>query len=564
MLTNELISTIENDTSWAKECPVEEHAVKALERLKNEWKFSDDELQQLYSTELKQYLWTIDSDNAMLYKVQKLNAITWKLLKTRLEQAKETKESSDSSWFKNMIYWCIWVDKKIESNTTGKNIAKWVIDELASIPEMMCEIVKHPIDFWQWLYVALVKNFAQTMNAIKNSYTDVFQWSETPEKAYKTGRSAVNIILTLLPWFIGKKLLQIGKTTGKRGVVLWKWAWKIGQKVLPRTSEKIVKWAKIAAETTKKWVNGLQKTKAVNASRATIQKWKNIVNSWKNAANNTINKTRARAEKSLITNNMITALAWDILKLPIRAWKYAWKKLDDIVPNALKPKVIKDYRALMSSRLELATARTELISYTQKWQKNINKGQRSFVQWQLNRQNKISDLLAKTTQAKQTFVWTIVWTWIIWLHEIDKSIDVVENNEMQKKIDAYAEEIAANTVTRDVDIESCGVQSGSDAIDTSCLDMPQLTDVEDRSKISIDITGLASWTWTKQKNEALALKRAENAKQQIIEAYAIPEDFQWFTTNMYRQETPVEGKTPEDFQWVRVTVRENNWENNIV
>lgn len=49
-----------------------------------------------------------------------------------------------------------------------------MIDELASVPEMIREMVKHPKDTTEAIYNALVKNFSATMAEIGKQYMNIF------------------------------------------------------------------------------------------------------------------------------------------------------------------------------------------------------------------------------------------------------------------------------------------------------------------------------------------------------------------------------------------------------
>ncbi len=531
MLNNELTCAIENDVSGAKESPVEANAVKALERLKKEWKFSDEELKQLYTKDLKQYLWNVDTDNAMLYKVQALNAATGKLLKTRLEQGKE---SHNGSWLKDIIYWCVWVNKKIELNTTGKNIAKWVIDELSSIPEMMCEMVKHPIDFWKGLYIALIQNFAQTMGMIKNSYTDAFQGSETPEKAYKTGRSATNIVLTLIPGKIGASLLRLWKWW----VTIAKWAWKLWSKTVMWTKELIKKSMPKTVDAlnpvvkgTRAWLSNLKNTiKQSNTMQTAAKKAKNITQNTTNIAQ----KTAELWKRAL--NTKLAQSAGEVLTLPVRIGKYAGQKLLNVIPKRLHPKIIKQYQEVIAARLEVARAERVMQKYPL-----FKKGWNALL--------KKKQILLES--AKWAFKTRLVWIGTIWLHEVDNVLNAIETSALQQKIDT----LITDEVSRDV-AENMSVDSWVNTFDSCCVDIPQLESVSDWSKMHIAITGLSSWTWTREKNLALAQERAENAKQLLIQQYGIPEDFANFTLETHRQDTPVEWKEPKDFQGVKINVSE--------
>lgn len=74
-----------------------------------------------------------------------------------------------------------------------------MIDELASVPEMIREMVKHPKDTTEAIYNAFVKNFDATIAEIGKQYMNIFSGLRTPEDQYNTGRSATLIVLTLFP-----------------------------------------------------------------------------------------------------------------------------------------------------------------------------------------------------------------------------------------------------------------------------------------------------------------------------------------------------------------------------
>jgi hypothetical protein len=77
------------------------------------------------------------------------------------------------------------------------NLMKGVIDELMAIPDLVIQIVNHPIDFAKGLR-EMCKNPGQLWEALKEAFTDAFtQGLESPEAQYRTGRSATLIVLSL-------------------------------------------------------------------------------------------------------------------------------------------------------------------------------------------------------------------------------------------------------------------------------------------------------------------------------------------------------------------------------
>ncbi|MDR0607450.1 MAG: hypothetical protein LBG52_03695 [Candidatus Peribacteria bacterium] len=57
----------------------------------------------------------------------------------------------------------------------------------------------------------MIRNFKETAKTIVQSYGNVLGGRDTPESAYKTGRSAALIVLTLFPGGVAKLGLKVGK-----------------------------------------------------------------------------------------------------------------------------------------------------------------------------------------------------------------------------------------------------------------------------------------------------------------------------------------------------------------
>lgn len=248
MASAELIKEIEADINGTFQKDLEKKTVASINRLEQQDKVSKDEVTKLYRTDFKKlFSGKIDSTDILVAKVEQVNKLTNKLLAVRLNSNKE----EPPYIIKRAIYGIMSIEADLKQNNVGQNLAKWVIDELLALPEMLLELVKHPIDFAKGLKTALIDNFAETMKIMMSMYTDAFQGIETPDKQYKTWRSLTLIIMTLIPWAASKGLTNLAKNVQKTGGKLLKWEFKAvgkdvlisSKNVLNNTKEAIVKKA---------------------------------------------------------------------------------------------------------------------------------------------------------------------------------------------------------------------------------------------------------------------------------------------------------------------------------
>ena len=309
------VSSGENEVQKDFEQQVEKSAKASIQKLQEKWKLSDEELQTLYTTNYKKLLsGKIYNSDIFTQKIKDLDAITNKLLATYMAKQREAqKNNEDPSWGRRIIYWFFWIDKNISKNSVKMNVLKWVIDELASVPEMIREMVKHPKDTTEAIYNALVKNFSATMAEIGKQYMNIFSGLRTPEDQYNTGRSATLIILTLFPWGFSKTALnawksalraagKVASTVGKEGLITW----------TKTIAKEATKWAISGAKEVAKWV--------VSSTKNGINSVKNGVKSWiesvKNSPKNIVNifKKKPSAEYIKI-ENATKQLTDDVTKL---------------------------------------------------------------------------------------------------------------------------------------------------------------------------------------------------------------------------------------------------------
>ena len=272
MAVETLYKQIENDVIWNYESQLENKAKNSINKLKQKWKLSESELNKIYNTNYKKLLsWNINSVQILTNKISQLDSLTNKLIAKYLSKSLE---KTKDPWYKGWIYFvCWWIDSDIRNNGKIKNIAKWVIDEIISIPEMFAEVAKHPIETWKALYNALIKNFSWTMKEIAKQYGNIFSGLWTPEAQYKTWRSAALIILTFLPGWAAKWLSKI--TTMAKNTLKSTWRW------IKKAGTAIVKWE--VKETTKnvmkKWKEAVKKKIEPVKERLNNNKLKNELNS---------------------------------------------------------------------------------------------------------------------------------------------------------------------------------------------------------------------------------------------------------------------------------------------
>ena len=274
----ELWLEIKNDIKWTFEKSLEKKAFEALNKLKKEGKMSQEEITKLYNTNFKKFLQVdVKTDDILVQKILQIDNVTKKLLALQLSKPKESEWLTSKA--KDLIYRTANIDKDIYKNSSWANIAKGVIDEILSIPEMLEQAIKHPIDFAKWLKSALIDNFSQTMKAMKEQFTDIASWLWNAESQYKTWRSAVLIIMTFFPWWLWKTLLNIGKSVPKLFSKAWRSSLKNWAELSIKTAKSSVK------ESIKKPINYIKESKlwikynnltAKNTVKNTIKQIKNL------------------------------------------------------------------------------------------------------------------------------------------------------------------------------------------------------------------------------------------------------------------------------------------------
>lgn len=309
------VSSGENEVQKDFEQQVEKSAKASIQKLQEKWKLSDEELQTLYTTNYKKLLsGKIYNSDIFTQKIKDLDAITNKLLATYMAKQREAQKNNENpSWGRRSIYRALDIDKDISKNSAKMNVLKWVIDELASIPEMIREMIKHPIDTTKGIYNALVKNFSATMAEIGKQYMNIFSGFWTPEDQYNTGRSATLIILTLFPWGFSKTALnawkvalraggRVATTLGKEGLITW----------TKTIAKEATKWAISGAKEAAKWL--------VSSTKNGINSVKNGVKSWiesiKNSPKNIVNVFKKKPSAEYIKiENATKQLTDDVTKL---------------------------------------------------------------------------------------------------------------------------------------------------------------------------------------------------------------------------------------------------------
>lgn len=312
-ISENLSRRVEADVKGSQEAAVESQVKNALSEIKNKFKYTESYISTLYDSGFKAYLKskTFNSPENLGKEIIAINNIKQRLIKQWLE-AKKDKENSPNLVTK-WIYWTLWISRDIHQNGKIKNLLKWVIDECMAIPDLAFYIIQHPIDFAKWLG-NLVLHPWQLWTALKQAYWDAFTQSiSTPEGAYRKWRSATLIALTFIPWWLGKSLFNVGRTTLRtsksainRGFakVTWKETAKKTTKQATQTAEreatvtqfaaKGTDKAKQAADATKKAEQTTRRVewtaKAVEEAKSTITATENIIKNLERELD-TLNKT---------------------------------------------------------------------------------------------------------------------------------------------------------------------------------------------------------------------------------------------------------------------------------
>lgn len=316
------VTSGETEVQKGFEKELENSAKESIKKLQEKWKLSNEEVQTIYTTNYKKLLsGKLDNVSILTQKVKDLDTITNKLLATYMAKQREAQKNNENpSWGRRSIYRALDIDKDISKNSAKMNVLKWVIDELASIPEMIREMIKHPIDTTKAIYNALVKNFSATMAEIGKQYMNIFSGLWTPEDQYNTGRSATLIILTLFPWGFSKTALNAWKSALRAA---GKVASTVGKAATTLGKEGLITWTKTIAKEATKWaISGAKEVAkwVVSSTKNGINSVKNGVKSWiesvKNSPKNIVNifKKKPSAEYIKI-ENATKQLTDDVTKL---------------------------------------------------------------------------------------------------------------------------------------------------------------------------------------------------------------------------------------------------------
>lgn len=292
---NHLNQHIEQDIKGKEEFEksLETKAKESIKKLKEKGKLSDQELTMVYATNYKKlFSGEIKSLDILTKKISDLDQLTNKLIAKYLNEKMNKQEKPYR--LKKCIYLWLGIDSNITKNGQIKNVMKGVIDELLSIPEMLVELARHPVDSFLAIYNAIAKDFTATMGKIIEQYTNLFSGLWTPEDQYKTWRAAALAILTFFPGGVLKgawKLWTLAKNTLKSVV-------RSGVK---ETAKKVVSASK---EVAKKAVNNIKEVgkKTVNAWKESAKNlWKkadNAINQVKNTSKNMVEKVKNRQLKT--------------------------------------------------------------------------------------------------------------------------------------------------------------------------------------------------------------------------------------------------------------------------
>ena len=418
-ISDSLAKKVEADVKGSQEAAVEAQVKNALSEIKNKFKYTESYLSTLYDSGFKTYLRskTFERPEKLPKEIIAINNIKQRIIKQWLEAKKEKINSPNLA--KQSIYRTLWISRDINNNGKAKNIIKWVIDECMAIPDMLIHIVQHPIDFAKWIWT-LITHPWQLWNALKQAYWDAFtQWLSTPSAQYRTWRSATLIALTFIPWWLGKSLLNVGKTTLRAG----KWAIKKGvakvtwketakntaKQTAKQTAERqaTVAWfagkgaekAKQAANITKK---AEQTTKRVERTAKTVEEAKSTVQATENIVKN------LETEVNWI-KKMISTKKWQKTRLEKDPTKNAdkIKNLESEIKwlekskNAAQTKLDQAKLDLSKAKNNLSTLEWKLQSARERWLQQV-------------REAETADRIAQAAQKMKTPVKPKgkIWQWV--------------------------------------------------------------------------------------------------------------------------------------------------------
>lgn len=422
-ISDSLAKKVENDVKGSQEAAVEAQVKNALSEIKNKFKYTESYLSTLYDSGFKAFLKskTFDRPENLPKEIIAINNIKQRIIRQWLEAKKEKVESPNL--VTKAIYWICWISVDLNNNGKMKNIVKWIIDECMAIPDMLIQIMQHPIDFAKWLWT-LITHPWQLWNALVQAYWDAFtQWLSTPSAQYRTWRSATLIALTFIPWWLGKSLFNVGKTALRaskwainKGIakVTWKITWKetaknAAKQTAKQTAERqaTVAWfagkgaekAKQAANITKK---AEQTTKRVERTAKTVEEAKSTVQATENIVKN------LEKEVNWITKTLSTK-KWQLTRLK----KDPTKNADKIKNLESEMKWLEESKnaaqiKLNQARLDFSKAKNNLS--TLEW-----KLQSTRERWlQQVREAETADRIAQAAQKMKTPVKPKgkIWQWV--------------------------------------------------------------------------------------------------------------------------------------------------------
>ncbi len=345
----ELGKEIQNDVKGTFEKDLEKEAMNAINRLKREWKMSQEEIVKLYRTNFKNLLQVnVNTSDILVQKIKDINSVTRKLLAVQFSKNTKTKESS--SWFsdqvKSVAYGLASIDNNINKNSVTKNIIKWIIDEIMSLPEMIEAILTlpgGPIKFFEGL-IALFK--WETWKKMRDEMSNV--WLNTPQQQYQTGRTGMMAVLMLLPWGIGKTLLNI---------------WKKAGKLVVKTTKSVVKdgfketWKKALSATGKEVKSVVAKTK--ESIKNTKESVSNTVKESFEYPKAKINNLKAKDRVAKVTKELQTL--WDdiTVKQAELLKTQNWLKMKNLKPDIIAEQQAK-IKNLQKEIADLTKSKKEL------------------------------------------------------------------------------------------------------------------------------------------------------------------------------------------------------------
>lgn len=361
----EFSKEIKNDIKGQFEEALEKKAFAAVNKLKKEGKMSQEEIVLLYRTNFKKFLQVdVQTPDILVQKISQIDNVTKKLLALSLSKQTKSKESTSLGLIdniKSVMYRPMNIDSNITKNSSTKNVMKWVIDEIMSLPEMVKELISSPIQFAKWLKVLLEW---ETWKKLRLEITNV--GLNTPQQQYQTGRSWMMAVLMLLPWAIGKTLLGIGKQAGKVAMKTMKSVWKEGvKKTSGKVMNKVSTQAGHTVEKTKQWLKS-QTAKVKNTLEKPIEKIKARMSNTK--AKETVSKTTKDIQSlwnDIATKNTELLAAKSNLKIKnlkadrIKELTDTIAKLEKEIPDLVK-KQKEMNKTLRIAKKEVSTTNTKI------------------------------------------------------------------------------------------------------------------------------------------------------------------------------------------------------------